>query len=150
MAYRKKKWYERFTWKEIVNSFISSAVGAAIVLVAGNVQQKPSSRDLEGSQKKTAMTITAYSAEEFNAKTALGTKIRPGLDAAVSRDRLDLLGKQVYISCDDISIGIRNVVDLTNERVENTVDILVPTTKSANEFGKCSECEVIELGRIKQ
>lgn len=144
------KYKKKSNWKKFLEYSVFSILGGIVGAVGINVAQKPSSQEIRASQSKSTMTVTAYSAEEFNAKTALGTKIRPGLDAAVSRDRLDLLGKQVYISCDDFSVGIRNVTDLTNSRIENTVDILVPTTKAAEDFGRCTECEIIELGRIKQ
>ena len=150
MAYRKRTWVEK-NWKELLNSFVSSVVGAVIVLVAANVQQKPSSRDLrtvaELSQSNHNMTVTAYIPTGKKAATLVTP--RPGLHAAVSRDRLDLLGKRVYVKCEDTTIGIRDIVDVTDDDIINTLDIMMPTEKVAVEFGKQTDCEVIKLGQIR-
>lgn len=142
MAYRKRTWVEK-NWKEIVNSLISSILGGVIVAVGLNVAQKPSSRDLEAFQKNSNMTVTAY--VETGAKTALGFKAKPGLHAAVSRDRRDLLGKKIYVMCGDKSLGIREVTDIMGDDAKQTIDLMVPTESAAVKFGRVEDCEVTKL-----
>ena len=84
----------------------------------------------------TVLTGTAYSVEKFNATTAAGYKPKPGLHVAVSKDRLDLLGKRVYITLNDgTSLGIREVSDVMHGKHTNAMDLMVSTTKEAKAFG---------------
>lgn len=83
-----------------------------------------------------SVTVTAYTAryQECDAtpdKTALMSKVRPGIGAAVSRDLIHLLGKKIYIE----GVGVREVDDLMNSRWENKIDILVGSLDYAREFG---------------
>jgi len=143
MAYRKKKWWEKLNWHDMIKACAYSALGSVVAVVTMNVQQKPSSRDLEAFQKNSNMTVTAY--VETGAKTALGFKSKPGLHAAVSRDRLDLLGKKIYVMCGEQSLGIREVTDVMGDDAKQTIDLMVPTEKAAVKFGRINECEVVKL-----
>ena len=139
MGKKKSLWLESLT-----NSFAFMLGAVLTAAFSLNWFQKPSSQEIQASQKAT-MTVTAYSAEKFPGKTATGNKVRPGLDAAVSPDRLDLLGKKVYVKCGDKGLGIRIVTDIMDVGMANTLDILVPTEKNAAQFGKCADCTVIKL-----
>lgn len=86
------------------------------------------------------MAVTAYI--PTGNKVATMRKERPGLDAAVSPDRIDLLGKRIYIKCGDNSLGVREIVDLTDKSRTNTIDLMVPTEKLARDFGVAEDCNV--------
>jgi hypothetical protein len=89
------------------------------------------------------MAVTAYI--PTGNMVATMRRERPGLDAAVSPDRIDLLGKRVYIKCSDKSLGVRDIVDITDGSISNTIDLMVPDKKLAKEFGMCKDCEVMVL-----
>lgn len=86
-------------------------------------------------RKPIQMTVTAYSLREEECNSDLkntATMVRPvvGLTAAVSRDRLRLLGKKIYVE----GYGVREVTDVMNERFKNRIDLLMGT-KEAKDFG---------------
>jgi len=100
----------------------------------------PLQREIEV-HKSMNMNVTAY---HTKGTPATLKKQIVGRDAAVSRDRIDLLGKKVYVLCPDNPVGLREVTDLTAEGLENTLDILVPDNKTAVNFG-VNQCQVIPL-----
>lgn len=82
------------------------------------------------------MTVTAYTAsrDECNgdpANTATMSKPVPGYTVAVSRDKLYLLGRKIWVE----GMGVYEVTDLMNKRFENRIDILVGSKETAKEFG---------------
>lgn len=82
------------------------------------------------------MTVTAYTASrgECNsdpANTATMSKPVPGYTVAVSRDKLHLLGKKIWVE----GMGVYEVTDLMNSRFSNRIDILVGSKETAKEFG---------------
>lgn len=133
----------KFNWRELLKYSILSILGGVVGAVGTNVAHKPSSQEIEASRNNHNMTVTAY--VETGSKTALGFKAKPGLHAAVSRDRLDLLGKKIYVMCGDQSLGIREVTDVMGDDAKQTIDLMVPTEKAAVKFGKVADCEVIKL-----
>ena len=128
MAKKKSVW--RDTVLNSVRYILGTMGGVGITLVSLHYK-KPSSQEIEASLKTTTMTATAYSAERFNKKTALGHTVKPGVQIAVSRDRKDLLGKRVLID----GYGVKEVLDVMGEGKTNSIDILVPTEKDAKAFG---------------
>ena len=119
---------------------IASICGLGWLLSPSNANKVVSTTNVVEGRK---MAVTAYI--PTGNMVATMRKERPGLDAAVSPDRIDLLGKSVYIKCGDKSLGIRVVTDLTDKSVSNTIDLMVPTEKLATEFGKCQDCDVLVL-----
>ena len=124
-----------------------NAVVALVITLAGVTTSScfkspvaPLQREIEA-RGSMNMTVTAY---HFKGTTATMKKVVVGRDVAVSRDRLDLLGKKVYVLCPDTPVGLREVTDLTAEGLENTLDILVPDNKTARDFG-VNQCQVIPL-----
>lgn len=83
--------------------------------------------------------ITGYYADP-NKKSALGSNIRPGGTAAVSRNCSHLLGKKVYID----QHGLYDVNDLTAEWIGNkfdgcTVDLARATEEEASKVGNATK-----------
>lgn len=80
------------------------------------------------------MTVSAYSLRKKECdsdlkNTALMRKPIVGRTAAVSRDNLHLLGKEIYVE----GKGIWVVTDVMHERWTNRIDLLM-TTKKAKKF----------------
>lgn len=85
--------------------------------------------------KPIQMTVTAYSLSKKECDsdlehTATMSKPVAGVTAAVSRDRMHLLGKKIYIE----GYGVREVTDVMNKRFTNRIDLLM-SKKEAIEFG---------------
>ena len=88
---------------------------------------------------KRTLTVTAYSPERNQTDdtpniTATNNRVRPGI-VAVSRDLFDkgwVFGKKVYIK----GMGIFTIDDLMHQRKRNQVDIFMPDTSQALEFGR--------------
>ena len=85
------------------------------------------------------LTITAYSAtkDQCDSDPNMAASMRPPKPGtiAVSRDLFKsgwVFGKKVYIE----GKGIFEVNDLMNARLEKQIDIFMPTTKMALNFGK--------------
>ena len=141
MAARKTKFtfFEKFSM--IVQSITIGSICALGLILSHpkeNVIVAPSTLT-----PKMLMTVTAYTPTDNMVATM--RKEKPGLHAAVSPDRIDLLGKRVYIKCGEQSLGIREIVDLTDSKITNTIDLMVPSKKLAREFGECSECKVMVI-----
>ena len=102
----------------------------------------PLQREIEA-YKTTDMTVTAYAPTGKKTATMRPTKV--GYDVAVSRDRIDLLGKEVYILCPDKPVGLRYVSDLTHSDIKNTIDLQMSSKEEALKFGT-NQCQVIPLG----
>lgn len=82
------------------------------------------------------MTVTAYTAsvDECNSdptNTATMSKPVPGYTVAVSRDKLHLLGRRIWVE----GMGVYEVTDLMNSRFENRIDVLMGDKRTAKEFG---------------
>lgn len=91
------------------------------------------------------MRITAYI--PANTVGALGTKIRTGGTAAVSRNCMDILGEKVYVE----GYGVREVNDLTAAWLDDkfgicTLDLAVPNMEVAKKIG-CRTKRVVRLTR---
>ena len=76
------------------------------------------------------MKVTGFVAKH-NERTSLMTKPKIGYSVAVSRDKLHLLGKRVYIE----DLGVRRVESVMARRIDNTIDVLVPSKKEAKKIG---------------
>ena len=76
------------------------------------------------------MKVTGFVAKH-NEKTSLMTKPKIGYSVAVSRDKLHLLGKKVYIE----GLGVRRIESVMAKSINNTVDVLVPSKKEAKKIG---------------
>lgn len=94
--------------------------------------------------KELTMTVTAFTLSHKETggrtqKTALMTKPIPGWSVAVSRDKIGMLGRKVYID----GIGVRRIDSLTSKKLKNTVDVLVGNKKEARKMGKSKRLVVI-------
>ena len=66
----------------------------------------------------TTLLATAYTGDE---QTATLEKPRAGWTVAISQDRLDLLGKKIYIK----GFGVRKITDLMDKEHKNALDIFM-------------------------
>jgi 3D (Asp-Asp-Asp) domain-containing protein len=88
---------------------------------------------------KRTLTVTAYSAERAQTDdtpnhTATNNRVRPGI-IAVSRDLFDqgwVFGKKVYIK----GLGIYTIDDLMAAHKSEQIDVFMPSTRRAIQFGK--------------
>jgi 3D (Asp-Asp-Asp) domain-containing protein len=135
-------WWHKNYKVVCLNTVLATLISFASVTTSSCFKSPvgPLQREIE-THKSMSMTVTAY---HTKGTPATLKKQIVGRDAAVSRDRIDLLGKKVYVLCPDNPVGVREVTDLTAERLENTLDILVPDNKTAINFGT-NQCQVIPL-----
>lgn len=145
---QKTSWWRDVHWLLAMN--LVATVLAVIAVIASVCFREPDIVNTVTQQEiirpkehhNTTMTVTAYT--PLTGINATVKKVRVGSDVAVSRDRIDLLGKKVYVSCEDIPVGVRQVTDLMAEDRSNHLDILVPDSDTAKKFGS-KLCKVIEL-----
>jgi 3D (Asp-Asp-Asp) domain-containing protein len=103
--------------------------------------------DLQDMQRKRTLTVTAYSprrkeTDSTPGLTATNSRVRPGI-VAVSRDLFDngwVFGRKVYIK----NYGVYTIDDLMHERKTDQIDIFIPDTRQALQFGR-KELEVYLL-----
>lgn len=139
----KQSWLSKHL-KSVVVANTAATIVLGSLAVAQCFMSVPVCKDtLQSSSIDTTMVVTAYT-PKVGDTVATMRKIKPGRDAAVSRDRIDLLGKRVYIMCPDMNVGVREVVDLMAEGCKQSIDILVPYDKDAVHFGS-RKCSVIPL-----
>lgn len=87
------------------------------------------------------VVVTAYLARPGD-KTAIAENPEPGWTCAVSRDLVDWLGGKVWIE----GVGVRYVSDLTHQRFQKRVDVLVGKPREVASIGN-EERRVIFLGK---
>jgi len=135
-------WWHKNYKLVCLNTILATLISFASVTTSSCFKSPvaPSQREI-GIHKSMNMNVTAY---HTKGTPATLKKQIVGRDAAVSRDRIDLLGKKVYVLCPDNPVGLREVTDLTADGLENTLDILVPDNKTAINFG-VNQCQVIPL-----
>lgn len=139
----KQNWLLKNLGVITLNTIVALAITLAGVTTSSCFKSPvaPIQREIKAYQH-TNMAVTAY--VPTGKKTATMRPTRVGYDVAVSRDRIDLLGKEVYILCPDKPVGLRYVSDLTHTDIENTIDIQIASKKEALEFG-VNQCQVIPL-----
>jgi len=135
-------WWHKNYKLVCLNTVLATLISFASVTTSSCFKSPvaPLQREIEV-HKSMNMNVTAY---HIKGTPATLKKQIVGRDAAVSRDRIDLLGKKVYVLCPDNPVGLREVTDLTADGLENTLDILVPDNKTAINFG-VNQCQVIPL-----
>jgi 3D (Asp-Asp-Asp) domain-containing protein len=141
MVYRKKAWWEKIKWGLLTLS-VTQALTFYLVTDTRMYLNRLAEIKQEASVQESMMRVTAYIPTKN--KVATLKKEVVGLHAAVSRDKIDLLGKRVYIMCGETPVGIREVTDLMSKTQTNSLDIMVPDEKTAKSFGEQS-CKVIPL-----
>jgi 3D (Asp-Asp-Asp) domain-containing protein len=111
----------------------NSAISLLTKFVANNHKK------INAYQAKRRLTVTAYSPEPSQTDdtplhTATNNRVRPGI-VAVSRDLFDngwVFGKKVYIK----GLGVFVIDDLMARRKKNQLDIFMPDTGKARNFGR--------------
>lgn len=143
MAYTSKvnKDIRRLKIFSVVNTVAIFILAVASSLNGFNTTPKTAAQ-LHTTYTNTTMTVTAY--HKSGGTTALLNKPKAGRDVAVSRDRLDLFDKNVYVLCEDANLGKRRVTDLMHSSVENTIDVFMGSNEEAINFGK-KICTVVPL-----
>lgn len=90
------------------------------------------------------MTVTAYNhtigqCDSDPNITAFMKKSVPGKTAEVSRDRLYMAGKKIYVE----GYGVWEVSGVTSKDLVNTIDLMVGTEKDATKIGRVTARVVV-------
>ena len=143
MARKNVRWWKNAHRLMAANIAVAAITLASVITAQCFNSKVPTATSVATTYTDTTMDVTAYT-PAVGDTTATMKKIRVGRDVAVSRDRLDLLGKRVYIMCPGVNVGVREVTDLMAGNITQCLDILVSTDKEAMQFGR-KECTVVPL-----
>lgn len=144
MAYRKKSWWEKVNWTVVLCLLTLSSVNYQTLVYLPKHNQEATQGHLTKKYDASSVELTVTAYTPTGSKVATLKREVVGRHAAVSRDRLDLLGKRVYVMCEDTPVGVREITDLLAEGKENTIDIMVPDKHTAKKFGT-QLCKVVPL-----